>query len=43
MDFDFWIRNIKGEDMPCGKKRKRRKIRTHKRKKRLRRDRHKKK
>ena len=29
--------------MPCGKKRKRRKISTHKRKKRLRRDRHKKK
>jgi hypothetical protein len=29
--------------MPCGKKRKKRKIATHKRKKRLRRDRHKKK
>jgi hypothetical protein len=28
--------------MPCGRKRKRRKIATHKRKKRLRRDRHKK-
>lgn len=29
--------------MPCGRKRKRRKIATHKRKKRLRQDRHKKK
>ncbi len=29
--------------MPCGRKRKRRKIATHKRKKRLRKDRHKKK
>jgi len=29
--------------MPCGRKRKKRKIATHKRKKRLRRDRHKKK
>lgn len=28
--------------MPCGRKRKRHKIKTHKRKKRLRRDRHKK-
>jgi len=32
-----------GNPMPCGRKRKRHKIATHKRKKRLRKDRHKKK
>jgi hypothetical protein len=31
------------KQMPCGRKRKKQKIKTHKRKKRLRRDRHKKK
>jgi hypothetical protein len=34
---------LKGFIMPCGKKRKRHKIATHKRKKRLRKNRHKKK
>jgi len=35
--------NFNPNDMPCGKKRKRHKIATHKRKKRLRKNRHKKK
>jgi hypothetical protein len=34
---------VQGDEMPSGKKRKRAKIKTHKRKKRLRKDRHKKK
>jgi hypothetical protein len=41
--FVFFYKNIKLFSMPCGKKRKRHKIATHKRKKRLRKNRHKKK
>jgi hypothetical protein len=43
-DRGYYFFNYKNElSMPCGKKRKRHKIATHKRKKRLRKNRHKKK
>ena len=38
-----FLRGKGGSAVPCGRKRKRKKMATHKRKKRLRRDRHKKK